>query len=241
MNLYVPEIGDCLKLTADWTFGLHHDYRNRPLAEHFNLRIGRYDDPPLSVTIPAGTVLKVDRIYIRKGNQEFSSITFYSIGIGQGSGGFGRPKSARFFAKLSDCNKIEFEIQSLKNSEKPPLGFGYFSLVTKNTQQRQVNSVIPDLFKDFEKIMPVYIGRNYMTKNKAYDIVLKYRISYIFVNEGENTSYFGASTSKYYVYDHITSNITYTLIDSKGNVIGTYQTGTAVKKAAKDHYEKSDS
>lgn len=56
------------------------------------------------VTLPKGTILKVDRHYIRNGNKEFSSLTF-------------RIKSCpiktyekqRFWAKLLDVNQMEIE------------------------------------------------------------------------------------------------------------------------------------
>lgn len=117
MKLYVPEIGDRLRLTQDWTFKLYNERRNATLRTHFGLTFSTDVD---DVTIPSGTVLKVDRIYIRKGADDYSSISFYAEGIGSGSGAFGRPKSARFWAKLEDCNRIEFEIEELKvDSPKP--------------------------------------------------------------------------------------------------------------------------
>ena len=68
----------------------------------------------LSVTIPAGSILKVDRIYIRKGAKDFSSITFYVRGLGEitrtenWTNRKTTRKSLRFWAKLADCNTIEF-------------------------------------------------------------------------------------------------------------------------------------
>lgn len=74
------------------------------------------------IMVPKGTILKVDRIYIRKGAQEYSSITF----ISQNSPNvLLKPKSKltslekkkypkfstpRFFAKLKDVNNIEFSL-----------------------------------------------------------------------------------------------------------------------------------
>lgn len=54
-------------------------------------------------TFPVGTILKVDRIYIRKGAgmSEYSSLSFYATLPGQ-------KKKFRFFAKLNDVNTIEF-------------------------------------------------------------------------------------------------------------------------------------
>jgi hypothetical protein len=55
----------------------------------------------LDYTLPAGTVLKVDRIYIRKGKgmSDYSSVTFYAT-IGK--------KKYRFWSKLADVNNIKF-------------------------------------------------------------------------------------------------------------------------------------
>jgi len=55
---------------------------------------------PETYTLKKGTVLEVDRIYIRKGAADYSSITFRIKG---------GKKSPRFFAKLEDVNKMECE------------------------------------------------------------------------------------------------------------------------------------
>lgn len=131
MKLYVPEIGDELTLTADWTFALYNEYRNETLMEVINdprqTTYGQSDSIPC--TIPAGSVLKVDRIYIRKGISEFSSLTFLWKGMRTNpkdierdmvSIGYGTSQKStytvkkparpvRFWAKLDDVNKIEFE------------------------------------------------------------------------------------------------------------------------------------
>lgn len=161
MKLYVPEIGDHLRLTADWTFKLHNEYRNESLwklydcdndpevaaqrAEaddlrtkiesieskwrypgsfnwHYNNNIVR--DPvdvetanslriqlnklnlwASTVTIPEHSLLSVDRIFIRKGMDDWSSLTFYLKEHPDKS----FTKKPRFWAKLQDCNNIEFE------------------------------------------------------------------------------------------------------------------------------------
>ena len=74
--------------------------------------------PELTVTIPKGTTLQVDRIYIRKGASDYSSITFYAKDLGEivtkRSAWSSSPakkvkkKALRFWAKLSDCNNIVF-------------------------------------------------------------------------------------------------------------------------------------
>lgn len=68
-----------------------------------------------SVTLPKGTVLSVDRIYIRKGASDFSSLTFYvhecplpELTPAKKGGGFKKGRK-RFWAKLDDVNRIRFE------------------------------------------------------------------------------------------------------------------------------------
>lgn len=152
MKLYIPEIGDTLKLTKDWQFDFIPEYRNmnfldavmpgytycaihrdwdfvgRYKGDHILYKTSLYDeyenrgknyteriqqmvtDCPMdvidiadfNVSLPAGTELKVDRIYIRKGNSDYSSLTFYALIPGM-------KKKIRFFAKLKDVNNIEYE------------------------------------------------------------------------------------------------------------------------------------
>ncbi len=161
MKLYVPEIGDHFQLTADWSFSLYNEHRNKSLWELYdcdnNLEIqkqkaendrvraeintleskmyprgrgGYYQhhaniDPidlakraelydklhklfVSTVTIPAGSVLAVDRIFIRKGMDDWSSLTFYLKELP----GVSFKKKPRFWAKLSDCNNIMFDLVS---------------------------------------------------------------------------------------------------------------------------------
>lgn len=150
MKMYVPEIGDKITLTKDWTFLLFDEYRNgslfdllrvkcrgrwieresdgkkffantdmrvwvaddneeMPVVDYFDIRSGRVpgltivEDQGTTVTLKAGQRLSIDRVYIRKGASDFSSITFNYIGAPRGSG------RVRFWAKLSDVNNIEFE------------------------------------------------------------------------------------------------------------------------------------
>ncbi len=120
MKLYIPTVGDSIRLTADWTFDLYNEGRNYTLMEYVNdPRERKYrDNVPVPATLPAGLVLKVDRIYIRKGHKDFDSITFMLKGIStparyekwtDGSE-YRIPKQpVRFWVKLPCANKIEFE------------------------------------------------------------------------------------------------------------------------------------
>jgi len=138
MKLYIPEIGTVLQLEKDWTFMLHTERRNEALtlaadfprdtaykysfrsksgAEANILGWVKYDgwDWKKLHTLPAGSVLTLDRIYIRKGVSEFSSLSFnlsrksvnpdfskFAKNINTMTG------RCRFWAKLDDANKIEF-------------------------------------------------------------------------------------------------------------------------------------
>jgi len=87
---------------------LQHAYKNGLIDyETFeHLRYRGLTPRPALVELPAGTTLHVDRIYIRKGLNEYSSITFRVDK-------FPEKKNHRFWAKLSDTRNIEGTIESI--------------------------------------------------------------------------------------------------------------------------------
>lgn len=123
MKLFIPEIGTRLKLTADWTFSLHYERRNAPMYEfqtgekwEWNWRVN--NTPALPVTLPAGSILVVDRIYIRNGASDFSSLTFRAL-LSKDKKSFKAPfgkAGVRFWAKLAEVNTIEYEIEEENQS-----------------------------------------------------------------------------------------------------------------------------
>lgn len=133
MNLYIPSLGEQLCLTADWSFDLYNEYRNDTLMEYLGVDHVEGQMPIMPVhtrvALPTGTILKMDRIYIRKGSEDFDSITFLLVGaktkpktitrkavaIGGENGRqeweYEQKKPARpvrFWVKLKDANSIEF-------------------------------------------------------------------------------------------------------------------------------------
>ncbi len=79
-KFFIPDIGDCVQLVEDWEFPLHLEGRNHTLINCIKPGVTygwRSANNTLLVTFKAGTILQVDRIYIRKGKTEWSSITFY--------------------------------------------------------------------------------------------------------------------------------------------------------------------
>lgn len=132
-KLYIPEIGDEIVLEQPWSFTLYnpqYESRNNDLLEALCEKTAelkhysgasfdpiRYTYPEENtVTLPEGTKLKVDRIYIRKGASDYSSLSFFvtdtshpklqpSKTVGRGF----KKGRKRFWAKLSDVNEIEMQ------------------------------------------------------------------------------------------------------------------------------------
>lgn len=124
-KLYIPRLRDRLKITADWTFPVYLEHRNEALIAHMGYGYGtaerdiflqRLDKEkgtwyyrgdqklPKPFTMPAGTVLSVDRIYMRNGYRDYDSVTF-RCKLPHGK----KQVSVRFWAKLDDVNGLEFE------------------------------------------------------------------------------------------------------------------------------------
>ncbi len=104
MKFNFVSIGTTIILKSDWNFDLMEEYRNRSmysLIGHTPLSSwGRL----LKTSLPQGTVLKVDRIYIRKGAEDYNSISFVVKKLP-----FPRKGKLRFWVKLKDANNIDFD------------------------------------------------------------------------------------------------------------------------------------
>jgi len=106
-RIQIPDVGDKIQLAKDWKFKLFHEYRNDDLwkiqtGEEYNWKA--YGEIKfVDFVIPAQTVLTIDRVYIRKGLKNFSSVSFI---IGAGCPNKEIEKK-RFWAKLEDVNTIE--------------------------------------------------------------------------------------------------------------------------------------
>ena len=130
MKLFIPPCGYRIRLVKDWSFDLYRESRNHDLAIVLktykvsdDYHASRYEKPAEGtyygnklrhdlVTIPANTVLEVDRVYIRtfsknaaSKDDDFDSITFR---VKEHTGWAG-DKHPRFWAKLCDVNTIEYE------------------------------------------------------------------------------------------------------------------------------------
>lgn len=129
MKMMIPPLGARIRLAADWNFELHYEYRNENVYELFGAfahlkgavagysgdeypplhRIDDADKEPARVTLPAGTLLTLDRYYIRQGAGGFDSVTFALPSQPLPGYAFGQKRACRFWVKLEDVNEIEFE------------------------------------------------------------------------------------------------------------------------------------
>lgn len=104
MKVRIPDIGDAFVLKKAWTFSLYPERRNGDMWLKHTGKEYEYrsrDENPVKVTLEEGTALRVDRIYIRKGQKDFSSLSF-NMKDGK--------KNLRFWAKLKEVNEIEADI-----------------------------------------------------------------------------------------------------------------------------------
>ncbi len=83
-TIHVPAIGELLTLAKVWKFGLLPEYRNGTLFDYLDIEMPvlKYGSKrtTIPVSLPKGSVLRVDRIYIRKGAKDFDSLTFMLVG-----------------------------------------------------------------------------------------------------------------------------------------------------------------
>lgn len=99
-----PELwAEYQKLDKDyWTICYNFNSANRghALSEAYEALKKFKNEKPCFITLPKNTVLEVDRIYIRQGSAQYSSVTFKIRG----------KKVLRFWLTLSDVNKIDCNI-----------------------------------------------------------------------------------------------------------------------------------
>ena len=119
MKMLIPNTKTELILLEPWTFRLFYEGRNHQLLLCVGVDLGqmRYQDRYVSwgtsselnhtqATLPAGTVLRVSRVYIRQGTADtFDSLTFQIKMCPN------KAYKGRFWAKLGDINgKMDAEL-----------------------------------------------------------------------------------------------------------------------------------
>lgn len=111
-RLYIPELGEVIKLEEPWSFSLHEEHRNHKFGQAWGFPLAKYSDRNnmrhWDVTLAEGTLLTVRRIYVRSGVSAFSSVTFSAKKTKTQPGG-------TFWAKLADVNNIVFSVAEGKD------------------------------------------------------------------------------------------------------------------------------
>lgn len=128
MKMYIPHLRDRVVLTADWTFKLYDEGRNYSLiddqwrerarkfgTEQYDAMYERYSAGEITWyqfthrgkyselhTWPIGTILSIDRIFIKNAMSEYDSVTFRLVDK--------KRKGIRFWAKLDDVNEMLFDL-----------------------------------------------------------------------------------------------------------------------------------
>lgn len=100
LRLAVPTVGSVMVTTQPWTFRLWHERRNKKIWMAMTGKPVSWGakDEFVNVTLPANSVLKVGRVYIRSHFREFDSITFSCLRCED------KRLQSRFWARLSDVN-----------------------------------------------------------------------------------------------------------------------------------------
>lgn len=121
-TMKVPRVGDRLILDKDWLFDLYNEYRNDSIFDLHSMKYkGVPRDTPQALTLPAGTLLEISRVYIRQGNKsndnnEYDSLTFrllwhptipYEQLKAHAVAQPGAMPAVRFWAKIDDCNSMQ--------------------------------------------------------------------------------------------------------------------------------------
>lgn len=104
-KLFIPQVGNQLTLISNWNCKVFNEYRNEKVFKGLNIDLSQLTrDTNIDITFPKGTVLRVDRLYVRAPASSFDSITFSVV-----SSPIKSLNKSRFWVKLSEANQIEFE------------------------------------------------------------------------------------------------------------------------------------
>jgi hypothetical protein len=188
MVAFIPELGSQLQLSEDWTFDVHFEGRNESLviADGKGPKEGEDNwswwraNKSYKRTFPKDSVFKVDRIYIRNGMKEYSSVTLSLISTSDPvfinkteKNLFGKKSIARFWVKLIDFNKAKFQIKTNEVLDRKlvvhkgkVLTFGEFK-PKKKCPEYYIEYVHPEMNKSFSGYVKAIKESGYYTEDKS--------------------------------------------------------------------------
>jgi hypothetical protein len=229
-KLQIPDIGDKITLSKDWEFDLYKEYRNASLllvatGKKYEQCYGVSTNKSVKYTIPKGTVLVVNRVYIRNGAKDFSSITFkieYSPNK--------TLNKKRFWSKLIDVNNIYYN--DINVNKVYSLEYGSLSIYKINRDASMCGLGIYD--KNYSRPPVDY-------RNNVKDIIT-------ILKDGENIPIYNVNL-KFELKDSdrlwnkkkmkVISGITYTLKSLSNEVLYITSSYESLKKEAKALYLKT--
>lgn len=163
MKFFIPEIGFKFKLTKDCEVRLFHEHRNKTAFHNFNIKL---DTNKINcfekVTIPAGAILDVDRIYIRNGADDFSSLTFVWSNPKVGGKMFFGKSGVRFWIKLEEVNNFEFEEYVASTEEANEIAVKKEKTAAKKGREDAIHSYLSIFCDNFSSIpQTIYLSKAY--------------------------------------------------------------------------------
>ena len=149
MKLNILVVGDCIKLLKDKKVTLINSGQNKAFLEKYELEnknIKSIKKSEKHITIPKNTLLKVDRVYIRKGSGSgYNSLTFVS------KGNAGIP-DGRFFLPVGIVNELDVEIMALSEmKDSKPVRKQIFerALEIRKEKKKYLDNCRFEAFKEF--------------------------------------------------------------------------------------------
>lgn len=168
MQLFIPDIGTLIKLEQNWVFTLYDEYRNLSLFQ--KLGVKRENQV---VELPKGLVLKIDKVYIRKGISQYSSITFR---VPKPKNKIEREEMPHndnfnkvvFWVKLHEVNGTEFSFV-LKNEETKKLFTQFYHNLEKEVTEKFGLQKCTKLMAQVNRTLGNGINLNNFITDENYD------------------------------------------------------------------------
>lgn len=117
-KLFIPELGTELKLNSDAQVDVMYERRNNAFLQQLGAGHSNWRDKVChTITIKKEGVMKIDRIYIRKGAEDYSSVTFIYVGDVEYRDKLHTVKTkGRFWINLHNVNKLNVSVKKEKTA-----------------------------------------------------------------------------------------------------------------------------
>lgn len=102
-KIHIPQVGDEFKITKNWNCNVFNEYRNSKVFEALSID-NSAKNTHIEITLPVGTTIRIERVYVRAPASSYDSVTLRIL-----SSPIKSLAKARFWVKLSEINKLEFE------------------------------------------------------------------------------------------------------------------------------------